>query len=136
MRASASRLLPYHHYRHWALSRHQRHPRIVPFDTPSAREQQAVINLGAETSLRIYHTTSSSSKIGRPQWLKRGMRGRLRAWADSVGLTAGQENAAPTDEPVGEELYVMPGWAVAKLRDTSRDGVAPCNEGMGQSFAE
>jgi len=53
--------------------------------------------------------------------LKRGMRGRIRAWAGSLGLTEGQESAPGTAEPLGEELYVMPGWAVAKARERAGD---------------
>jgi len=49
------------------------------------------------------------------------MRGRIRAWAGSLGLTEGQESTPETDEPLGEELYVMPGWAVAKARERTED---------------
>ena len=75
-------------------------------------------------SSHSFHTSSPSSKLGRPRWLKRGMRGRIRAWAGSLGLTEGQESPRETDEPLGEELYVMPGWAVAKGRERTEDGMS------------
>jgi len=56
------------------------------------------------------------------------MRGRLRELAGSLGLVDTQEDTAPADEPVGEELYVMPGWAVAKLRDASQQDRNPPND--------
>lgn len=92
---------------------------------PSHRHQNDPGNLGDQTPyIQQLHTTSPSSRLGRPRWLKRGMRGRIRAWAGSLGLTDGQESGPETDEPLGEELYVMPGWAVAKGRDGKGDDMA------------
>jgi hypothetical protein len=74
------------------------------------------------TSLQTLHTTaqSSSSLTARGKARRyRGMRGRLRALTDSFGLTDPQESGPSIGETESEELYVMPGWAVAKLRDTS-----------------
>jgi hypothetical protein len=64
------------------------------------------------------------------------MRGRIRAWAGSLGLTEGQESAPETDEPLGEELYVMPGWAVAKARERTQDDLVkgdPLDPAIGES---
>jgi hypothetical protein len=92
---------------------------------PSFHQRPDLGNLGDQTpSFHPFHTTSPSSKLTRPRWLKRGMRGRIRAWAGSLGLTEGQESAPETDEPLGEELYVMPGWAVAKGRELTEDGTS------------
>jgi hypothetical protein len=100
--------------------------RYTPTSTtlcPSVHPRPDLGNLGDQTpSYHSFHTTSPSSKLSRPRWLKRGMRGRIRAWAGSLGLTEGQESAPDTDEPLGEELYVMPGWAVAKGRERTEDG--------------
>jgi hypothetical protein len=52
------------------------------------------------------------------------MRGRIRAWAGSLGLTDAQESAPGTDESVGEELYVMPGWAVAKAKEGTNNAMS------------
>lgn len=52
------------------------------------------------------------------------MRGRLRALADSIGLTSQDEPRPVTEEPVGEELYVMPGWAVVKRRNDGPTALA------------
>jgi hypothetical protein len=64
------------------------------------------------------HTTSRPYDSERRSWLhrKHGMRGRLKALADSIGLTSQDEPRPMTEESVGEELFVMPGWAVAKRR--------------------
>jgi hypothetical protein len=50
------------------------------------------------------------------------MRRRIGAWADSFGLTdqrprAGQSKVDNEEVLGAEELYVMPGWAVVKMRD-------------------
>jgi hypothetical protein len=57
------------------------------------------------------------------------MRSRIGAWADSLGVSSGhlrRNDGARTPEEArqGEELFVMPGWAVIKHREgeTSRDG--------------
>lgn len=50
------------------------------------------------------------------------MRRRIGAWAESIGLVDHLPDVSQlrsAEEPLGpEELFVMPGWAVVKYRDT------------------
>ena len=78
---------------------------------------------------RLHTTPVHPSFIGR--WLSKGsgMRRRIGAWADSLGVTSGHLNNAPRsgshspkdgqngEDREGEELFVMPGWAVVKYRE-------------------
>jgi hypothetical protein len=63
------------------------------------------------------------------------MRGRIKAWTDSFGLTENNGPGLSTEEPVGEELYVMPGWAVAKLRKQAA-GAGPADGHLDSTLGE
>lgn len=80
----------------------------------------------------FHHIASlNTSFIGR--WLSRGrgMRRRIGAWADSLGVTSGHPSRndgsrTPEESREGEELFVMPGWAVVKYReDVKTEAGAP-----------
>lgn len=79
---------------------------------------------------RYLHRTAVRSSFF-TNWLSRGsgMRSRIGAWADSLGVSSGharRNDGARTPEEArqGEELFVMPGWAVIKHREgeVSKDG--------------
>lgn len=125
-----------HHMRASASKVYSTHPVLLPpvhrirlistsAGTLSAspfHQQATSFNLGVQNPLgKAFHTTAPASKLRR-QWLKRGMRGRIQAWAGSLGLADGQASGSSTEAPVGEELYVMPGWAVPKVREKAESG--------------
>jgi hypothetical protein len=77
------------------------------------------------------HSSALASSSFVSRWLSRGrgMRRRIGAWADSLGVTSGHPNRndrsrTPEDSRDGEELFVMPGWAVVKHREgeVGKDG--------------
>lgn len=93
---------------------------LAPFTrTTIYRSTTQLLNLVTAyrvTSTRHFHTPSLS------RWLGRGrMRRTIGAWADSLGVTGHTDARSEEKDPrEHEELFVMPGWAVVRYRESGQ----------------
>ena len=121
--------------------------RSLPFHAPCKARPNSLVNYRTRhlalstnpspltlTSSRSFHTTLKAYWLG--AWLRRGtgMRRRIGAWAESFGIiepdrhdhrSRGGDGGEGLEEVQGEEMFLMPGWAVVKYRDEKVDEGAP-----------